>query len=310
MQIRKRQLAWRERFKWRITESSSIGEIRQMQKQIVISITLMVVLLAASPIVSAQTSQAPNWLPCPQCMSNEATAEARAETADLSFDARDLSGVWGPKPRPQRQLSVPPPPFTTLGQEKYDATRSDETPDGESISNSNDPILICDPMGWPRLFTYNYGFEFVQMPDRMFQFFEWGHSWRTVWTDGRTLLDNPDPRWLGYSVGRWEGDTFVVESNGFDERSWVTEDRQDRRFGYPHTEDMRLEERYRRVSHNEIEATLTVIDPETYTEPWVTTSSIFLTPGSEIGEYFCVPSDSEYYNNRILLPSHGLTSEN
>ena len=72
---------------------------------------------------------------------------------------------------------------------------------------------------------------------------------------------------------------------------------------------MRLEERYRRVSHNEIEATLTVIDPKTYTEPWVTTSSIFLTPGSEIGEYFCVPSDAEYYNNRILLPSHGLPSE-
>ena len=73
---------------------------------------------------------------------------------------------------------------------------------------------------------------------------------------------------------------------------------------------MLLEERYRRVSHNEIEATLTVINPDTYIEPWVTTSSIFLTPGNEIGEYFCVPSDSDVYNNRILLPSHGLTSEN
>ncbi len=205
---------------------------------------------------------------------------------------------------------MPPPPLTPWGQEKYDATRADETPDGEPISNSKDPILMCDPMGWPRLFTYNYGFEFVQLPDRMFQFFEWGHSWRTIWTDGRALLESPDPRWLGYAVGRWEGDTFVVRSNGFDERSWVTENRQDRRWGWPHSEEMTLEERYRRVSYNEIEATLTVTDPMTYTEPWVTTSAIFLTPGAEIGEYFCVPSDSEEYNNRILLPSLGLPSEN
>jgi len=281
-----------------------------MRNQIVLSITVVVLILAVSPVESAQTSQAPNWLPCPQCMSNAATAEARAETENLPFNARDLSGVWGPKPRNDRQLSVPPPALTPSGQEKYDATRAEETPDGQNISNSNDPILICDPMGWPRLFTYNYGFEFVQLPDRMFQFFEWGHAWRTVWTDGRSLPEDPDPRWLGYAVGMWEGDTFVIESNGYDERSWVTENRQDRRFGYPHTEEMRLEERYRRVSHNEIEATLRVTDPQTYTEPWVTTSSIFLTPGSEIGEYFCVPSDSEAYNNQILLPSHGLTPEN
>ena len=282
-----------------------------MRNRIVLSIGLMVVaIMAASPVVSAQTSQPRAWLPCPQCMSDEATAEARRQTADLSFDVQDLSGVWGPKPRAERQFSVPPPPLTSLGQERYDATRSEETPDGESISNSKDPILTCDPMGWPRLFTYNYGFEFVQLPDRMFQFFEWGHAWRTIWTDGRALPENPDPRWLGYAVGRWEGDTFVVESNGFDDRSWVTENRQDRRWGWPHSDAMRLEERYRRVSHNDIEATLTVIDPLTYTEPWVTTSDIFLTPGAEIGEYFCVPSDSDVYNNRILLPSHGLPSGN
>jgi hypothetical protein len=281
-----------------------------MRYPIVTSMILLGVLLAASPVAFAQAAQAPTWLPCAQCISDEATAEAREATAELPFDARNLTGVWGPKPRGERQLSVPPPALTASGQEKYDATRSEETADGESISNSKDPILICDPMGWPRLFTYNYGFEFVQLPDRMFQFFEWSHAWRTVWTDGRALPEDPDPRWLGYAVGRWEGDTFIVESNGFDERSWVTENRQDRRFGFPHTEAMRVEERYRRVNHNEIVATLTVTDAETYTEPWVTTSSIFLTPGAEIGEYFCVPSDSEEYNNRILLPSHGLTSGN
>jgi hypothetical protein len=271
-----------------------------MRKQIIISITSVMLLLVSLPAASAQTSERPTWLPCAQCMDDETTATARAETADLPFNTGDLSGVWGPKPRLERQLSVPPPRLTPLGQERYDATRADETPDGITISNTKDPLLICDPMGWPRLHTYNYGFEFVQLPDRMFQFFEWGHTWRTIWTDGRALPENPDPRWLGYAAGRWEGDTFVVESNGFDERSWLSENVQDRRWGWPHSEELRLEERYRRLSHNEIEVTLTIIDPNIYTEPWITTSRIFLTPGAEIGEYLCVPSDTALYNNRIL----------
>ncbi len=280
-----------------------------MRNRILVSLTLVVVLVISLSAASAQTSQRPTWLPCAQCIDEQTTTAARAETADLPYNAGDLSGVWGPIPRLERQLSVPPPRLTALGQEKYDATMADETPDGITISNTKDPLLVCDPMGWPRLFTYNYGFEFVQNPDRMFQFFEWGHSWRTIWTDGRALPEDPDPRWLGYSVGRWEGDTFVVESNGFDERSWLSENVQDRRWGWPHTEEMRLEERYRRVSHNEIEATMTIIDPNTYAEPWVTSSSIFLTPGTEIGEYFCVPSDAAIFNNRVMRGLSGLAPE-
>ena len=280
-----------------------------MRKRNFISMTVGVILWAYSPAASAQTSERPTWKPCAQCIDDATTANARAETADLPFDAGDLSGVWGPKPRLERQLSVPAPPLTAVGQEKYDASRADETPDGVTIANTEDPLLICDPMGWPRLHTYNYGFEFVQLPDRMFQFFEWGHAWRTIWTDGRALLEDPDPRWLGYAVGRWEGDTFVVESNGYEERSWLSENVQDRRWGWPHSEAMRLEERYRRLSHNEIETILTIIDPDTYTEPWITTSRIFLTPGAEIGEYFCVPSDAARYNNRILRGLSGSASE-
>ena len=70
-------------------------------------------------------------------------------------------------------------------------------------------MMICDPLGYPRSFTYNYGMEFVETKGRMLQFFEWGHTWRTIWMDGRALPESPEPRWFGYAVGRWDGDTLL-----------------------------------------------------------------------------------------------------
>src|SRR5437870_1694456 len=176
------------------------------------------------------------------------------------------------------------PAFTAWGYEQYQATRSEESPLGIPLSNSKDPMMRCDPLGYPRLFAYNYGFEFLQLPDRVIQFFEWGHNWRTIWTDGRKLPENPpEPRWLGYAVGHWEGDTFIVESNGYDDRSWLTEDRRDRRWGFPHGDQLRVEEKYRRISYDTLEATLTIIDPKVFKKPWTTTGKIRMSvePSSE-----------------------------
>jgi hypothetical protein len=198
------------------------------------------------------------------------------------------------------------PPMTPLGKQLYDATKAEETALGVTASNSKDGMLICDPLGYPRLFAYNYGFQFVMLPDSMLQFFEWGHTWRTIWTDGRKLPeDPPQPRWLGYAVGRWEGDTFVVEANGYDDRSWLSEDRRDRRWGFPHTDQLRTVERYKRTSYDTLEASITITDPKVFTRPWTTSGKIQLRPGTEIWEYFCVPSESNEYNNRLTKPAAG-----
>ena len=188
------------------------------------------------------------------------------------------------------------PPLTPYGKQIYEATRSDIP-----TTNSKDGMLICDPLGYPRWSTYNYGVEFV-MPDRVLQFFEWGHTWRTIWTDGRKLpTDPPQQRWLGYAVaGHWEGDTFVVEGNGYDERSWITEDRRSRIHGFAHSAEMRTIERYKRTSYGVLEAEMTVIDPKVFTEPWVTKGKIELRPSAELWEYFCVPSESDDYNKRLI----------
>jgi hypothetical protein len=163
-------------------------------------------------------------------------------------------------------------------------------------------MMLCDPLGYPRAFTYNYGLEFAVMPDRVLQFFEWGHTWRTIWTDGRPLpAEPPQPRFYGYSVGRWEGNTFVIESNGYEQSTWLDQDRRTSARGFPHSEDMRVVERWTRTSYGTMEAEITIIDPKVYTRPW-TTSAVphDFRPDTELWEYACAPSFSDFYNTRVV----------
>jgi hypothetical protein len=88
--------------------------------------------------------------------------------------------------------------------------------------------MMCDPTGVPRILNGpvkdpHATFEIVMLPDRMIQFVQWHHHYRVVWTDGRSLPKTGDlePKWNGYSIGRWEGDTFVVQSIGFESRTWL-----------------------------------------------------------------------------------------
>ena len=262
--------------------------------------------LAFSSAALAQSAPPPaGWLHCPRCQGAKDRAEAfeKYKVAGHPFDPHDLSGVWGFNGVELDVMAVPP--LTAWGKEQYDATRSEETAIGP-VSNSKDGMLLCDPLGYPRLFAYNYGFQFAMLPDKVVQFFEFGHTWRDIWTDGRALPDDPpQARWMGYAVGRWEGDTFVIESNGYDDRSWLSEDRRDRRWGFPHSDELRVVERYKRTSFGTMDASLTIIDPKTYKKPWTTTGKINLSPGAELGEYMCVPSESEQFNREYIRPAAG-----
>jgi hypothetical protein len=236
------------------------------------------------------------WKTCPRCLNSKQVRAALAQykVEGHPFTARDLSGVWGDSGTPLDMKAVPA--MTPQGEEMFEATRS-EIP----TTNSRDGMLICDPLGFPRWFAYNYGFEFVMLPDRVLQFFEWEHTWRTIWTDGRKLPeDPPQQRWLGYAVGHWEGDTFVVEGSGYDERSWLSEDRRQRVRGFPHSDKLTTVERYHRTSYGTMEAEITITDPLVFTKPWITKGNIALHPNAELWEYFCVPSESDDYNKRLI----------
>ena len=120
--------------------------------------------------------------------------------------------------------------------------------------------LRCEPSGPPQILILPNPWEIVQIPGRVLMFFEEQHIWRTIWADGRPLPKDPDPSYLGYSVGRWEGDTFVVETIGFNDKEWVD------LYGNPRTPTTHLTERYRRLNHDTLEQQIIIEDPRSVHE--------------------------------------------
>jgi hypothetical protein len=287
---------------------------KHMRKQAFVFFGGVVAALAFSVagLAQGQSSVPPpeGWKKCPRCENNKDRMEmnAKYKVDGHPVDPHDLSGVWGFAGVANAFRDAPP--LTEWGKQQHAKTLGSKNGAGEYLHDkdtykgSGAPIN-CDPPGWPRLLTDNYGIEFVMLPNRVIQFFEITHSWRTIWTDGRKLPENPpEPRWLGWNVGHWEGDTFVVESNGYDDRPWIAESRPDG--GWIHSDEMKVVERWHRLNYGTLEVQVTVTDPKTYTQPWVTAAAkIPLSPGTELSEYFCAPSDFGSFNDRVFLKAAG-----
>src|SRR5437016_4258666 len=106
-------------------------------------------------------------------------------------------------------------------------------------------------------------------------------TYRVIHTDGRTLEKDPAPQWMGYSVGRWEGDTLVVDSVGFNDKTWTS------RYGVSHTEALRTTERYRRTNFGQLQVEVTYSDSGAYTKPWGFTVNMKLAADTEMLESIC-----------------------
>jgi len=184
------------------------------------------------------------------------------------FDPRDISGIWRNPGGFDVALGNARPPMTEWGKEKWSKTRSSARNSPLSFGfykdqkDWNDPLFQCDPSGYPRNLDYS-NYRFVKLPNEFVEFFERDHVWRDLWTDGRKLPGaDVKPRWYGYATTHWDGDTLVVESSGYDDRTWVDP------YGSIHSEQMHLEERYTRLDHDTLEFSLTLTDPKAYTGSW------------------------------------------
>jgi hypothetical protein len=217
------------------------------------------------------------------------------------------------------------PPFTAEGQKRFDANKPSRgrvagSADAaahpeEHIGRrravppalSNDLIGECNPLGIPRLIFEPEPFEIIQTKEKIMQFFQWAWTFREMWLDGRTVnIQDLPTRWYGYTVGKWEGDTLIVDSVGFDERSWLDY------YGYPHSDQMRLQERYRHVAPDRLELTLTVNDPIIYTKPFESDTKVFTRLTKErltlygwtgLQENLCAPIDEVDFNQRVRNPA-------
>jgi hypothetical protein len=198
--------------------------------------------------------------------------------------------------KPEHQL-----PYTPLGRETLNLTKP--TSGGRSVlpAETNDPVVYCDPQGMPREDLYELRTtQILQTPKSLYFLYQFGKIWRVVWADGRDLPKDPEPRWFGYSVGKWVDDyTFVVQTSGIDERTWID------RAGRPHSGDLRVEERFHRVDHDHLELTVTIDDPKMYTKPWVARDRLsFQLQKSDfdVREMLCSPKDLADYNRLVGDP--------
>jgi Family of unknown function (DUF6152) len=150
----------------------------------------------------------------------------------------------------------------------------------------DDPMLSCLPASGPRLFQVAHGVQFLEQPERKRIFVMMGggnRNWRLIYLDGRALPQSEDvtPTYFGYSSGHWDGDTLVVESDAFVERFWFSNG------GLPHTEALRLTERFSRPDFNTLRYEVQVNDPGTYTRPWSSAWTLNWVADQDIPEYFC-----------------------
>ena len=206
--------------------------------------------------------------------------------------AHDLSGVWMMRnpPGSNRGFTLftftdpktDPPVLTPWGEAKFKEAK-DSNGGANTLDQTNDPVLTkCYPPGTPRVYFHPYPFEFVQGAKSLLQVFEYDHTIRRIYTDGRQLPEDPDPSWMGYSVGHWDGDTtFVVETVGFNEKTWLD------RLGHPHSDQLHVTERFRRVDADHLQVDITMTDPKALAKPWSTTFYYENRPAWELGEISC-----------------------
>jgi hypothetical protein len=145
----------------------------------------------------------------------------------------------------------------------------------------DNPTSQCLPAGVPGISLLAFPFRVSQTPALIVILYEADGTHRQIHTDGRKLPVDPQPAWLGYSVGKWDGDTLVVDTAGFNDKSWLDA------FGHPRSEAMRIEERFRRRDFGHMELQATMDDPKTYTKPFTIKATQLLLPDTDILESFC-----------------------
>src|SRR5215471_16498463 len=170
----------------------------------------------------------------------------------------------------------------------------------ESRNHVDDPYGYCLPPGVPRIDFGGGPFKVLQTAAETVFLYESlaGLTFRQIFTDGRPLPEPNVPTWLGYSVGRWDGDGFVIETTGFRDGGWL-----DTKKGRPHSDALHVTERLRRTDFGHIELTITITDPKAYLKPWTLRAMLRFQSDSELLESFCDEHDKTMIHRRITPPA-------
>ena len=195
----------------------------------------------------------------------------------------DLYGIWVMDQTPQEG------PFVQAPRNEIKPEDIILTPQGEALQQQikeNFSDAECLPLNFPGLARVQ---PFKILPSRgsVAILYEFSTTYRQIFLDGRELPKDPNPAWRGYSVGKWDGDTLVVETNGFNDRTNLSGGRR------PHSDALHIIERFRRPDFGHLEIQYTIDDPKVYAKPWTIKQHHHLTPDTELLEYFCNENEKD-----------------
>jgi hypothetical protein len=229
----------------------------------------------------------------------------KAQQDKTATHAPDFSGLWTPRPdgimistwdssdpfgkKPDQA------PMTPWAAAKWNEARP---PFGakQTFDNTNDPVQrYCDPPGITRIYMYPWELEMIQTPKVVYILYEFSRVWRSIAMD-REHPKDPDMTWMGDSVGRYEGDTFVVDTIGFNDKTWLDQT------GHPHSDALHVVERFRRVDHDTLELTVTIDDPKAYTKSF-SGKKYFVSTSSPMGETVCAYSEMDAFQKTVIDPT-------
>jgi len=166
----------------------------------------------------------------------------------------------------------------------------------ESRDHVDDPYGYCLPPGVPRIDYSGGAFKMLSTPGVTAFLYETlvGMIFRQVFTDGRPLPESSEPTWLGYSVGRWDGDTLVVDTNGLRDGGWL-----DTKKARPHSDALLVTERFHRTDFGHMDLSITINDPKAYLKPWTAKTKLNLLPDTELLEAFCDSHQKTMEHRRV-----------
>ena len=209
----------------------------------------------------------------------------------------DLSGIWQTPPP-----TSPPGAFGIQGDASdigdihrnvfYEIKRAEEPLKPEAMAlvskrrNETQPQALCLPMGAPS-FMMVRAFKIIQTPQEIVMIGETPDPPRQIYLDGRSLPKDSEPTWMGSSVGKWEGDTLVVQTTGFKEQGWLDN------AGHPRSEQMLMTERFHRRDFGHLDLEIRYEDPQYYTRPFTNKTTLNLIPDSDVIEYVCTENEKD-----------------
>ena len=191
----------------------------------------------------------------------------------------DLSGKWSSKDNTfarnlatgLKEEDVPLRPWAkALFDKRKDGSHSREDPDAN-----------CLPQGVPKIGALAYPWRLIQTPGSIVIIYEAFTLWRQIFMDARELVPDPNPTWMGYSTAKWDGDTLVIDTRGFNGRLWLDQ------LGRPSTEALHVIERFHRRDFGHLDIHVIIDDPGAYTRPWSVKQEVALRHDTELMEFIC-----------------------